>query len=247
MKNKCKIIITIIVIILLIILTVLGMKKYNKTNKKTENEVEKMKSESIMYNKDATLEDLKNEYKITGDDNLYEIQTEYDGRKVINVKAEIDYKVAFAGMITENKPNYDNIDKIYTEQYPKEYGIWIKKNSRQKIINFLNTNMDTKYEINNNGYLTILDKSKQNEDDKKIEQIMNSQGTYILDISGEYYMIDPVTGDIVLNRYEDLEKYQTYEYVTNKDDMIIFITENTEKLLTDEEIFESIINLIIEK
>ncbi len=245
MNRKLKIIM-LTIIIFLIFFVVLVIIKYNKVNSKKENEIEQMKNESIMYKENATLDELKNEYKVTGNNDLYKIETEYDGRKVINVKEDINYKVAFSGMITEKRPNYEDIDELYIEQYPKEQGIWIDKSSRQKIKNSLNRNMETKYDIDNKGYLRILDKSKQNENDRKLEEIMNRKNTYIWTISGEYYMIDPVTGNIVLNPYEDLERYQTYEYVENNEDMIIFITENTEGVLTDEEIFESIVNLIFE-
>ena len=57
-------------------------------------------------------------------------------------------------------------------------------------------------------------------------------------------MVDPVTGDIVRNPYEDLNSTQTYEYFEYEDDKIIFVTENINKELTEDEIFESIIKLI---
>ena len=57
-------------------------------------------------------------------------------------------------------------------------------------------------------------------------------------------MVDPVTGEIIENAYNDLEKYQTYEYFSDENRMIVFITENKDKKLTDNEIFESILNLL---
>ena len=57
-------------------------------------------------------------------------------------------------------------------------------------------------------------------------------------------MVDPVTGEIVKNPYEDLDSTQTYEYFEYEGDKVIFITENINRELTENEIFESIIKLI---
>ena len=56
-------------------------------------------------------------------------------------------------------------------------------------------------------------------------------------------MVDVVTGEIVENRYNDLEEYQTYEYFQDGDKIIIFISENLENRMTNDEIFDSLIEL----
>jgi len=53
----------------------------------------------IAYQENVTVDEIKNETGATGNSNIYEIQQEYDGRNVVTVKANIKYKVAFAGMI----------------------------------------------------------------------------------------------------------------------------------------------------
>lgn len=248
MKKKYKIlIILIIILIMFIIFTILGIRntRYNKINENAQNIYNQMRDNSVMYNESSNLNDLKNEYAITGEDSLYEIQTEYDGRKVVTVKEDINYKVAFAGMIKKMKPAYDEIDKIFEDNYPKENGVWIEKNSREKILDFLSNNCNSNYDINENGYLEIINKSEQNDNDIKIEKIINENKKYILDISSSCYMVDTVTGEIVENPYEDMDKYQTYEYFNNGNDIIVFITENKEGKLTEVEIFESVLNLIV--
>lgn len=244
MKRKYNILI--IVLAMFIILTILGIKsaRYNKISEKTQEMYNEMKNDSAMYNENSNLNDLKKEYSITGEDNLYEIQTEYDGRKVPVIKADINYKVVFAGMVGKTKPTYNEIDEVFENYYPKENGVWVEKSSREKILNFLNSNLNSKYEINENGYLKIAEKNIQNDEDIKIEKIINENKKYILDISSVCYMVDAVTGEIVDNPYEAIEEYQTYEYFSNENDMIIFITENSENKLTDDEVFESILNLI---
>ena len=72
------------------------------------------------------IEELKEEFNATGADEIYEVQTEYDGRKVLAVKPSINYRVAFAGMIKKAKPEYSEVDKIYEENMPTENGIWVE-------------------------------------------------------------------------------------------------------------------------
>lgn len=246
-KEKKILIIVVIMLLMFIIFTILGIKntRYNKISENAQEMYNQMRNNSVMYNENSNLNDLKKEYSITGEDNLYEIQTEYDGRKVVAVKNDINYRVAFAGMVKKTKPTYAEIDKIFEDYYPKENGVWIEKSCREKILKFLNNNLDSKYEISENGYLKVVEKNTQNEDDIKIQKVINGNKKYILDISSICYMVDTLTGEIVENPYEDLDKYQTYEYFSNENDVIIFITQNSEGKLTEDEIFESILSLII--
>ena len=57
-------------------------------------------------------------------------------------------------------------------------------------------------------------------------------------------MVDPVTGEIIDNPYNQLEPYQTYEYFEDEERMIIFITENKELKMTENEIIQSIVELV---
>ena len=106
-----------------------------------------------------------------------------------------------------------------------------------------NDKLDCKYKIED-GYLKISDDAKSSSLDKKIRKIIDGNKQIILDISSVYYMVDTVTGDIVDNPYNELSKSQTYEYVQDENKMIIFVTENAEKILTENDIFDSIINLL---
>lgn len=205
-----------------------------------------MKKDSIMYNDNATLEELKEEYKITGESELFEVQTENDGRKVLNIKPSINYKVAFCGMIKNMKPKMEELDKIFENNYPTKKGIWIKEIDREKILNYLNNNqfLHSKYKIDEEGYLNILEKNNQTDIDKKIQKLIMGDKQYIFSISSKCYMVDSVTGEIVENPYNELEKYQTYEYFKDEERMIIFITENKDSKMTKDEIFESVIDLL---
>ena len=147
--NK-KILIPICCIIILIIIGVVVFFFTREQPVPIEKEQEsnnEMKQSSTMYDENANLTDLKQEYKMTGSDDLYEIQTEEDGRKVLNIKPDINYKVAFAGMIKDTIPEFSEIDSIYEENYPTNSGIWVEENSREQIVNLFNEYLDSEYEI----------------------------------------------------------------------------------------------------
>ena len=148
-------------------------------------------------------------------------------------------------MITGNAPTLNEIDSIFEKNAPTKNGICIIEKDRNKILNYLNNNdkLDFKYKIED-GYLKISDDANSSSLDKKIRKIIDGNKQIILDISSVYYMVDTVTGDIVDNPYNELSKSQTYEYVQDENKMIIFVTENAEKILTENDIFDSIINLL---
>ena len=254
MKNKKLFIIIICIIVLISVCVLLRRANLNniqmndeKENEKTyEKEYEEMKDNSTMYDQNSTLDQLKEEYNVTGENDIYQVETEKDGRKVITVNPSVDFKVAFSGMIKRLKPDFSEIDSIYEKNAPKYNGIWIYSNDREKILEYLNNNelLKAKYRVNEEGYLEIDLTNDSTEIDKKIQYIINSNKQYILCISSICYMIDTVTGNIVDNPYNELEEYQTYEYFNDENKIIIFITENKENVMNNNEIFNSIIDLM---
>lgn len=251
MKGNKKVIISICIIVLLVVLAIVGIfiaKTWNNNNKEgnTVNEMDEFKSNSIMYDEEASLNELKEEYKITGPDEIYEIQTEYDGRRAIVVKPEIDYKVAFAGIIKNDIPSFEEIDTIYNENYPQQNGVWIDEDNRETIVNYLNNTelLNNEYSVNENGFLQVNVNKNETEMDKTIEKEIDSNKLTIISISGTCYMVNPATGEITRNPFEDLNRTQTYEYFEYENDKIIFVTENVNKELTEDEILESIIELV---
>ena len=240
MKKIVQIILIIIIILSIILGFIYIIKNKENTNELNYNE---LKRNSVMYNENATLEELKEEYGMTGENNLYEVQTEYDGRKVLAIKEDENFKVAFTGLIKNDKPDINEVSYMFETNSPKENGIWIEQESREKIIDYLNNNLSSKYEINENGYL-IISKKEASEIDDKIDKVINGDSQYIIGIRSENYYIDAKTGNIIKNPFEDLNKYQTYTYCENENKMIIFITENKSNKLSDDEIFESIIELL---
>ncbi len=253
-KNILIIIIAVIFAISCVMLLLYYKSKQSNEEENTElNEISESviqdylntKKNSVMYKNEASLEELKKEYKIIGEDDLYCIETESDGRKVINVKPNINYKVAFCGMMNGEMPELKEIDKIYETKAPTQNGIWINLADRKKIVNYLNNNskLKAKYEVDQEGYLKITKTEDLSSADEVIRKIIEGNKQYILSISSKCYMVDVVTGEIVENRYNDLEEYQTYEYFEDENKMIIFISENLENKMTNDEIFDSLIEL----
>ena len=152
MKKNNKIIIRTVVIILILIVFVLlsfyGVLKNKKDgninneliDKDSQSYYHDMLENSVMYDDTANVESLKNEYRMTGETDLYNIETEYDGRKVLTIKSNINYKVAFCGMIKKSKPSFKEIDSLFSKNSPQKTGIWIEECSREKILDFLNNN-----------------------------------------------------------------------------------------------------------
>ena len=265
MKKKNIIICSIILIILIIAIIILAIIMNN--NKSENNRIEnnnidntdnnmdinvvnniysEVDKNQISYQDNATVEDLKEDYGKTGDSSIYEIQTEYDGRKILNVKDDVRYQVAFTGMIKKSTPTYSELDEICNNNEPNQNGIWIEENSRDKINEYFGNNnlFKSKYEIDENGYLKIIESSEKNDNDKKIEEKINGNQKYILSVSSECYIVDDITGEILNYSFEDMDKYQTYDYFKSGDKMIIFLTENKEGQLAPEDIMQSVLDLI---
>ena len=240
--------------------------KENDNNNSSENIKQEEKSDDNKENTENT-ENVEKEIQITtstqeesqissekkteiieetgkqGDSDLYEIQEGEDSVKIATIKSSVKYKVAFAGMIKNKVPEKEELDDILEKNHPKYAGIWIKSESQSDFLKYISSVTKSEYEINENGYLKIKNKKNQNEYDKKIEEIINGNKLYIIDISSTCYIVDEITGEILDYNFEDMDEYQTYQYFEDGDKKIIFITENQNNQLTVKEIIESVIEL----
>lgn len=235
MLKKRIIYVLIIIILLITCLCIIINKKQDSNN--TLNEQENIEK----------IEEVKEETGATGNSDIYEVQEDKTtNTEIVTVKANIKYKVAFVGMIKQSKPVFGEIDKIFEENYPKKNGIWIENNSRNKILEEMNnSNMfNSKYSINKDGYLVIEKENTLNENDKKIKNIINGKKQYIFSISSLCYIVDDITGEILDYSFEDMDKYQTFEYFEDENKKIIFITENKSNQLKENEIIESVLNIL---
>ena len=248
-KEKKKIVLGVVIAIIILIIVafvvILSTNARNKTeneqNENWENPYTEIDKNEIQYQESASIDELKNETGLTADSNLYEVNTEYDGRKVLSIKANIQYKVAFAGIIKGQAPKIDEVDTILQENHPTENGVWIDKQSRSKFLELIKGNTKSEYEINEKGYLTIKNKNEQNENDKSLEKFINSGKHLVITISNMYYEVDSVTGEVVEYPFEQLDAYQTYSQVMSDDNIIFVITSNKNKKLTNQEILEDLL------
>lgn len=250
MKNK---IIIGIIAILVVLVAITGIIVNIKNKDSIENSVVEINEayteidkNQVSYQENVNIDELKQDAGKTGNSDIYEVQTEYDGRKTLQVKAGLKYKVAFAGMIKNSKPSSSELDDIYSKNIPSNTGIWIETHSRNKILEYFNNTglFESKYEVDSNGYLKVVDDSNFNENDSKIKNIINGEKQFILDVSSVCYIVDDISGDFLDYNFEKMDKYQTYEYFEDDDKMIVFINENKSNQMSDMEIFESVVNLL---
>ena len=147
--------------------------------------------------------------------------------------------------VTVNTMIYENeLDEIMEENHPQKAGIWIYEKDRKNFLDLLKNITKSEYEITSDVYLKIVDIKNTNENDKKIQKIINGDKLFVIRISSICYIIDDITGEILDYNFEQIDEYQTYEYFKDEDKMIIFITQNKEKQLEEKEIIQSIIDLM---
>ena len=248
--NKKKILVIVLIFILILVIGIIVItnnlnkeKEGNTNNTNTANlevpDVEIDKNQ-VDYNNNATVNELKDFTGASGDTELYEVTTEYDGRQVLKIKDNKQYDVAIAGIIKQEKPEFSEIEEL-KKNAPKKPGIWVSEKSRTNFLNLLNNQTNSKYKFNEEGYLEIEDKSSQNNIYKKLESLISGSKLFAIDISGTDYTIDSVTGEIVENPFEQLDPYQAFDYVANDNSYIIIVTTNKEKSLSNKEILNSII------
>ena len=251
MDKKRKIIIFAIIVIVIVIIILSVMYFFNHQGTTGESDTTnteylevpnvEIDKNQIDYNPNATVDELKEYTGASGDSELYEVSTEYDGRKVLKIKDNIMYDVALAGILKQGKPEFAEIDTL-KRQAPSKTGIWISENSRTNFLNLLQEQTKTEYSINDEGYLEIKNKNSQNDIDKKLEDLIsNNEKQFIIDMSGIDYTIDTVTGEIVEYPFEEIDAYQVFDYIANGNNNIIVVTTNTQKALTNNEILSSII------
>ena len=230
MKLK-KIILSIFIILIICLISILIYVK--STKNRTE--------ENTIQNKQNNIEELKKDTGITGNNELYKINIEYDGKKVLDIKEDVQYKIAFAGIIKQELPDINEIDAIFEEKYPKEFVVWIDVNSREKFRQMLKECANNEYEISESGFLKIKNENNSTDIDKSLKEMIENKKRYIVTISGIYYMADRVTGDIIDNFYEDMDPYQASKILSEKNDVIVFLATNKEKKLTTKEILQELI------
>lgn len=229
MKKKIAIILGIIFIVIILFFIFQNVSN-NENNKNESNDTEN----SIKYDENV-IEEIKNEINATGSTDIYQVEEEYDGRKIIQVRPNIQFDTALAGILKGSKPQENEIENLLNNR-PDKNGIWISENSREKFLNLLKENNIVDYDIDEKGYLT---KQQENDNEsQKLDNAIKSNKLYIIDINGKSYIRDDISGEIVEYPFEQMDPYQAVDVYENEGNIIIEITTNENNKLSNAEILD---------
>lgn len=230
MKKKKKTIIILLLLLLSISIATCLILWHNRDSKRTQDTSEKREIESLKYETGASAKE-----------ELYTIQRDVDGRKVLAIKGELKYKVALAGILKQNIPTYEELNHTL-EDSQIHAGIWISSESRTRIFSLIKRYLKDEYSLNEQGYLILENKTEHsNGYDKKLQTCLQNGKTYILAMTGQCYNIDNMTGEIMVYPFEDMDPYQLCEPIQYDDKKIVVLSTNKWKKLRQEEILEAMI------
>ena len=252
MKNKKYIIIglAIIVIILIVALVIFFSRKNNEdgnnmvmvsennvTNENAENNTSIVDQDTSNQNV-VEIENMKNEINATGNTDIYYVDEEYDGRKILQVKPDVQFDVDLAGIIKNTMPEENEISELVGKA-PTDNGIWISEQSRESFSDLLKNNNINDFTIYDDGYLQI-NNSENNGMANKLVNMINSNNLYIINITGIAYERDYISGEITEYPFEDMDPTQAVEPYQKDNKIILEVTTNKMKELTESEILDAI-------
>lgn len=241
MKKNILIVLLLVIVVVIAIVLIFNNKKENSDQNILQNEIQSDEFVNRMVSTDANeINAIKNEINATGETDIYQIEEEYDGRKIIQVKPNIQYEVALAGILKADIPAEDEINTLL-EQAPNNSGIWISESSREKFMQLLNSNNITSFEIKNDGYLQCNKVASLTEQEEKLKNMTKSDKLYVIDMSGKTYQRDYITGEIIEYPFEDMDPYQVIEPYETENAIILGVTANKENRLSNQEILNTIV------
>lgn len=241
MKKNILIVLLLVIVVVIAIVFIFNNKKENSDQNILQNEIQSDEFVNRMVSTDANeINAIKNEINATGETDIYQIEEEYDGRKIIQVKPDIQYQVALAGIIKNGIPAEDEINTIL-EQAPTSSGMWISESSREKFIELLNSNNIVDFEITNEGYLKCNKQENLTEQEEKLKNMTESNKLYVIDMSEKTYQRDYITGEIIEYPFEDMDPYQVIEPYDTENAIILGVTANKENRLSNQEILNTIV------
>lgn len=236
--KKRNIILIIIGICILIAIGLIFIKL--TTQNKNEVEDKNMTTEEIdIYDKNV-INEIKNEINATADTDMYQIEEEYDGRQILQIKPGVQFQTVLAGIIKRDKPLEEEIQGLIEKTPTQKNGIWVAESSRETFLKLLKDNEINNYAINEKGYLHEIAESNK-EEAKKIKTAIESNQLYILDISGKSYTRDDLSGEIIEYPFEKMEPYQVVDTYQDNNSKILEITTNEKGKLSNQEILKDIL------
>lgn len=238
MKKRYYIIIALIVIAIIATITFINTKKIDQEEDSKENKIENSESESSSNNTEE-IEAIKNEINATADTEIYQVEEEPDGRKIIQIKPNVQFEVDLAGIIKNAKPEEEELQS-FVKKAPETTGVWVSSQSRDAFLQLLKKSKIENFRIKEDGFLQS-DTSSDNELGKKLETMMNANRLYIINMTGIAYERDYISGEIVEYPFEDMDPFQIVEPYQKDNKIILEITSNKRQKLTDKEILEEVV------
>ena len=241
MKKNILIVLLLAIVVVIVIGLIFNNKKENSDQNTLQNEIKSDEFMNRIVSTDSNeINAIKNEINATGQTDIYQIEEEYDGRKIIQVKPDVQYQVALAGIIKNGIPAEDEINTIL-EQAPNSSGMWISESSREKFMELLNSNNIVDFEITNEGYLKCNKQENLTEQEEKLKDMAESDKLYVIDVSGKTYQRDYISGEVIEYPFEEMDPYQVLEPYEIENSIILGVTSNKENRLSNKEILDAII------
>lgn len=155
MNKKALIICMIVVLIIILPIFMIKLNNLGKDDKKN-NDIENTalvesknneenvnanfidNSSSYQYTTEE-VEKIKKEINATANTDIYRIEEEPGGRKILQIKPEIQFNVDLAGIIKNGEPEENELNEIL-KKIPNTTGIWISNQSRETFLGLLKNN-----------------------------------------------------------------------------------------------------------
>ncbi len=231
------------VIITLIVISIIATTIFIITRKPKQEEVNNenitQSSKSSNYDNTEEIETIKNELNATANTDIYQVEEEPGGRKILQVKPEVQFEVDLAGIIKNAKPEEKELQP-FSEKVPKANGVWISNQSRNNFLQLLNKNGIKNFSITEEGYLQS-NEADNNVIVRNLQNMINSNKLYIINMTGIAYERDYISGEIVEYPFEDMDPFQIIEPYQKGDKIILEVTSNKKQKLSDKEILETIV------
>lgn len=196
----------------------------------------------VAYQENVTVGELKNEVGASGNDEIYEIMSEYDGRKFLSIKPDVQFDVVLSGLLDGKMPELD-LEKLEkkTSGFEGKKGVWIEENSREDFLELLKETTKCSYHVNTDGYLVCEQKQGSNDIDTRLQQILLGDELRIIAVTGSCYTVDEISGEVVEYPFEKMDPYQTSENFEKDKQKICILSTNKKGNLTSEKIIKSIL------
>ena len=235
MKKRNIILIIVVIVVIVIGLVCVKLSFRNDQEKESENNAS---NEVDIYDQEA-INEIKAEMNATADTNMYQIEEEYDGRQILQIKPSIQFETVLAGILKDGQPLENEIQDLLKDK-PSQKGIWIARQSRDSFLELLKEIKISGFSINEEGYLYVTEEN-DGEEAKKLREAIQSNRLYIIDVSGTSYTRDEFSGEIIEYPFEKMDPAQAVDVYQEGNISLLEVTTNEKGNLSKQEILKEIL------